>query len=725
MSYSDMQDLHRLVDDVIAKSEDANLLNFQESAFHFLALKENKLNHPGIYRDKNKRELYMKITPELMQNFLIAQKSDWANPQIARGIASMVDDFEESGLTQARSAMRASLIAPSSKKSPNSSPNTSDAPSSPASSSDNGATVINPSAALKKFSNPGSKSSSHVSNPVLDYEDQIADYNSEQDLELDDADLHIEELAEQVQKRMKIKSWLFSLARLYKNHKDGGIRFQELNDQCYKVYGIATFDELVQNLGYRNGEDAMLHIGHPQLKICKHKTTGKGVTKDGEWVIMEEEKYPGKNLDVDTLPEEELLSDLGKNDRLEICWTSSRFRKPDNWTPNLAKKKATLPGVAMSMKINLFWTPFAMNFRNSTDRTVHKILLSKNGSYYRLQPGCLRMGLPIVVWNKNYNEWCRAHCVTPTANDKDLTICYTDYGESDQVKVHDCFFLHESFTKYPELSRTCKLYGEKQNYFSQTQLKEKTSWEFFHCKNDGATQATFDGDKKALTFSQFKINFSFVEMGDKDAIAFVIPYHPVLKSQWDSRNFLTLQEEMIHKKLIKANVVQLQLAIRGNLQDSVSNLPGTKPPTRRQRGTRPKITGPNMTAPRANQATVRAEGEPITSKNGVSNFTPATSAKEKTGADPLAQSTIPLDSVKDAEELPIMGFDENVPRARNPKMNWTAAQRERSKTAGPAEALTRGTLQPPSQNAPANIKHPAQRLAESTNGSFPNPFMFD
>ena len=97
-------------------------------------------------------------------------------------------------------------------------------------------------------------------------------------------------------------------------------------------------------------------------------------------------------------------------------------------------------------------------------------------------------------------------------------------------------------------------------------------------------------------------------MGDKDAIAFVIPYHSVLKSQWDSRNFLTLQEEMIHKKLIKANVVQLQLAIRGNLQDSVSNLPGTRPQTRRQRGARPKITGPNMTAPRANQAQVRAEG---------------------------------------------------------------------------------------------------------------------
>ena len=279
MSYSDMQDLHRLVDDVIAKSEDANLLNFQESAFHFLALKENKLNHPGIYRDKNKRELYMKITPELMKNFLIAQKSDWANPQIARGIASMVDDFEESGLTHARSAMRASLIAPSSKKTPTSSPNTSDAPSSPASSSDNGATVINPSAVLKKSSNQSSKSSSHVSNPALDYDepidDRIADYHSEQEEEFDDADLHNEELADQVEQRKEIKRWLFCLARQYKNHKDGGIRFLELDDRCYNKYGITTFDELCRNLGFCNGEDAMLHIGHPQLKLCKHKTTGK------------------------------------------------------------------------------------------------------------------------------------------------------------------------------------------------------------------------------------------------------------------------------------------------------------------------------------------------------------------------------------------------------------------------------------------------------------------
>ena len=70
---------------------------------------------------------------------------------------------------------------------------------------------------------------------------------------------------------------------------------------------------------------------------------------------MEEEKYPGKNLDVDTLPEEELLSDLGKNDRLEICWTSTRFKKPDNWTPYLAENKATRRGVAMSVMGDSFY----------------------------------------------------------------------------------------------------------------------------------------------------------------------------------------------------------------------------------------------------------------------------------------------------------------------------------------------------------------------------------
>lgn len=97
-------------------------------------------------------------------------------------------------------------------------------------------------------------------------------------------------------------------------------------------------------------------------------------------------------------------------------------------------------------------------------------------------------------------------------------------------------------------------------------------------------------------------------MGDKDAIAFVVPYHTVFKSNEDSRSFLTLQEELKNKKLIKANDVQLQLIIRGNLQDSVSNLPGSKPPTRRPRGERPNITRPKMTAPSANQARARAEG---------------------------------------------------------------------------------------------------------------------
>lgn len=64
---------------------------------------------------------------------------------------------------------------------------------------------------------------------------------------------------------------------------------------------------------------------------------------------MEEEKYPGKNLEVDTIPDEELLSGLGMHERLEICWTSTRFKKPQNTTTHLADIKAKRRGTAMSV----------------------------------------------------------------------------------------------------------------------------------------------------------------------------------------------------------------------------------------------------------------------------------------------------------------------------------------------------------------------------------------
>jgi len=325
-----------------------------------------------------------------------------------------------------------------------------------------------------------------------------------------------------------------------------------------------------------------------------------------------------------------------------------------------------------------------------------------------MEPGALRMGLPIVVWNEQYQEWARAHCVTPTANGKDLTIQYTDYGDSDNVKVKDACFLDSSFTKYPAFARGCKLFGVKPMLNNKAKYQEdlkRHCWEFFHCKHDDRMKrATFDEDRNSGNFVPIPIDFNFYQMDAEDTIVFVIPHHTVLKSSTDSRNGLTVQEYLQQKKIVKCNDVNLQLAIIGNKNDSVSQSVNVSRPIPLKSKTTKKSKARTLTPKNNPTSNLRNEGELISSRNGLDQFAPATSAKEKTGADPLAQTTIPLESVKNARHVLTLS-EESVPK-KGTGLNWWHKDRaDRPRTAGPAEQLTRGTLQPPSQHAPAHRQH--------------------
>jgi len=68
---------------------------------------------------------------------------------------------------------------------------------------------------------------------------------------------------------------------------DGGIRHQKVDQYVNTKYGHRDFKELCKAMGYDSVEHFLLHCGAPHIKLAKHKTTGKGATKTGEWVFQE------------------------------------------------------------------------------------------------------------------------------------------------------------------------------------------------------------------------------------------------------------------------------------------------------------------------------------------------------------------------------------------------------------------------------------------------------
>jgi len=259
MVFDQMKDLGLLCDHVIESHEAATLTNFYEACSHFMAIRQNKEIHPGIIRDKKTGKLFMQITPKLLRSFLCMEKSEWVDRQL-RG----EENYDESSFNTERSPVRRS-VSPLSKKSPN----TSDASSSGSNiSSGRKKTVLKKTSKVTKIESTLSRHQSSRS----DYDDEPEDYHSEQDEAEDDDDREHEEM---ILMRKKIKQWLFGLARMYKKSKDAGIRMTELDKQSHDKFGTRDFSDLCTKIGYLHGEDAMMHIGHPQLKLAKHKTTGK------------------------------------------------------------------------------------------------------------------------------------------------------------------------------------------------------------------------------------------------------------------------------------------------------------------------------------------------------------------------------------------------------------------------------------------------------------------
>ena len=130
------------------------------------------------------------------------------------------------------------------------------------------------------------------------------------------------ELERQVENRKHTKQWLYKYAREYKhNDKDGGIRMQKVDQLAKDKFGTNDFEtHCKQNLGYDTIAIFIAHCGPPQLKLAKHKTTGKGKTKSGEWVFQEHDNYPGKNqneADLE-LPADQILPDIAKGPPLNI-----------------------------------------------------------------------------------------------------------------------------------------------------------------------------------------------------------------------------------------------------------------------------------------------------------------------------------------------------------------------------------------------------------------------
>ena len=96
-----------------------------------------------------------------------------------------------------------------------------------------------------------------------------------------------------------------------------------------------------ESLGYNSVEHFLLHCGAPQIKLAKHKTTGKGATKTGEWVFQEHDYYEGQTApDNHIIPEDYLLPKIGKLiNPLRIADNTTKFRqfKPEETTEHLCK----------------------------------------------------------------------------------------------------------------------------------------------------------------------------------------------------------------------------------------------------------------------------------------------------------------------------------------------------------------------------------------------------
>lgn len=316
-------------------------------------------------------------------------------------------------------------------------------------------------------------------------------------------------------------------------------------------------------------------------------------------------------------------------------------------------------------------------------------------------PESLRMGLPVVVWMPSFKEWYRCSTVTPTANKKDFTVQLMDFGNKENVKVENCCFMHEDLVHYPKISRECKLFGVLPK-FGDSFTKE--------AYND--THAFFF-DRKSQ--QPLHLHASFVQM--TEGRAFIILQNKLIEN--DHGEPLTIQHYLNKRKHIKLDAT-FHILTEGSLDDSVSQNPNIlkdyRPKDYRKTRTNAKqpITcsgdqmrqnGVSREDPRRDAKDPRSRQE---SEYGLASFQPTISAKEKTGVDPLSQVSMPLNKIKgQIDILQTEGMNPSHPNASRVRSSisgsWTDHKNRPLKTVGPAETLTRGTLQPPTQVSPAAV----------------------
>ena len=81
-------------------------------------------------------------------------------------------------------------------------------------------------------------------------------------------------------------------------------------------------------MGYDSVEHFLLHCGSPQIKLAKHKTTGKGATKTGEWVFQEHDYYDGQDHANCKISEQYILPEIGKLiTPLRIADNTTKFKQ--------------------------------------------------------------------------------------------------------------------------------------------------------------------------------------------------------------------------------------------------------------------------------------------------------------------------------------------------------------------------------------------------------------
>jgi len=147
------------------------------------------------------------------------------------------------------------------------------------------------------------------------------------------------------------------------------------------------------------------------------------------------------------------------------------------------------------------------------------------------------MGLPVVVWLPQYNEWVRCLTVTPTANQVDFTCSLVDWGHKKNVKVENCCYMDKSFLQWPFLARECRLMGITPvfgEYFRENEWEAANDFLFGGHKQGPGEYNVDNPDpniKLQCKFLRFREERAFVEVSDANRLdpntmePVIIQYH--------------------------------------------------------------------------------------------------------------------------------------------------------------------------------------------------------